>query len=259
MRYSKRRRLARSEVGTISERSDISTGQESSLCSENSYSSYASGKKGKQRTQAVRPLPSRKSRYYCTNCWENFHSGAAWRKHETTVCNPQYEFECRMAELRPTILNCGGCFNAIWGCQKGLDHNYKACENRTKEARTFHQKDHLTNHMTGIHKAVITPTMESWIRPIVRKNRPRCGFCGKWFRIWNERLNHIGQHYRENGGFDQSKWKYSGEAEEDDDDLKQDSGEQGVDLQADVMELSNFNYFQSQRPPTTSPEARQQR
>jgi len=146
MVYSKRRRLASSEDGTSSDmtsRSDILTGQESSLYSENSYSSYASGKKGKRRTQVARPLPSREGRYYCTYCWKNFDSMAIWRKHEATLHMPQYEFECRMAELMPAFADCGGCTPTISGCRWSLRHSYKACQNRPREARIFYRRDHF--------------------------------------------------------------------------------------------------------------------
>jgi hypothetical protein len=213
----KRRKITKSEDGThsdIASRSEISTGQESSPCSENSGSSHTSGKQGKRRTHSARPLSSKNGRYYCTVCWKNFPSGAAWRKHETTVHTPQHEFECRMAELKPTISNCGGCVDTGLGCQRSLDHNYKACKDRTKEARTFNRKDHFMNHMSGIHNAGITPTIAGWRRSNVHNTKSRCGFCGKWFPTWSERLDHIGEHYRHHVDFDRSKWKDTGDEEE---------------------------------------------
>lgn len=162
---------------------------------------------------------------------------------------PQYEFECRMAELNPTFADCGGCETTTSGCRWSLCHNYKACQNRPKEARTFYRKDHFRNHMSHFHNASLTPTIANWGQPIVHKKMGLCGFCGKWFPTWIERINHIGQHYRDNDDFDQSKWKYTWEAEEaeEDDDQEQESEEQEADLQLDIMAF--LSYFESIRNP----------
>jgi hypothetical protein len=49
--------------------------------------------------------------------------------------------------------------------------------------------------------------MDSWFKTY--PHRPsQCGYCGKWFPTWSERLDHIGEHYRF-GEFDRSMWKLS--------------------------------------------------
>jgi hypothetical protein len=100
--------------------------------------------------------------------------------------------------------------------------------------------------MSHIHNASIAPTIASWGQPTVHKKMGLCGFCGKRFPTWIERINHMGQHYRDNGDFDQSKWKFTWEArdaEEEDDDQKQEA-----DLQLDIMAF--LNHFQSTRKPS---------
>jgi hypothetical protein len=194
-----------------------STLQESSKLSSPSVSSCTSGKRGKRRITTARPSTSNVGHYWCTTCWKNFTSCGSWRRHEQTVCNPQRSFECRMAELTPTDAYCGACLGDS-GCQRLFIHCYKACQHKAQEARTFSRRDQFQNHLFRIHNAVFTPIMESWVHPASSSNgsndkRSRCGFCGKWFLTWEQRLDHIGNHYRSHNKFDRSKWQPAGEDE----------------------------------------------
>jgi hypothetical protein len=187
--------------------SDKSSTNGSSCRSDLTDSSYRSGKKGKRRIITVRPEASNNGPYYCTYCWKSFSLSASWRKHEETLHKPQKQFECRMAELKPSLQDCGACLPITPGCHSSLDHNYKGCVNRSKEARTFNRKDHFLKHLSGIHNAYFNPIMESWVVSSSEDPSYYCGYCCKWFPTWTARLDHIGNHYRQYDYFDRSKWK----------------------------------------------------
>jgi hypothetical protein len=216
-RAKKKRKLSGSQNSQNGSGSDISSRSDAmsfqSSEQSGSGSSCTSGKKGKRRTTIARPSAAKKGRYYCTYCWKNFASSGTWRKHEESIHKPQKEIECRISDLNPTLMDCGACIGAEAGCQQGLNHNYKACLGRTKEARTFHRTDHFKNHLSGIHNAMFTPAMNDWIQPTSNNSRSRCGFCLKWFPTWTDRLDHIGNHYRFHEDFDKSKWQLDGDDE----------------------------------------------
>lgn len=107
----------------------------------------------------------------------------------------------------------GAYIGAEAGCQQDLNHNYKACLGRTKEARTFHRIDHFRNHLSNIDNAMFTPAMNNWIQPTSNNSKSRCGSCLKWFPTWTDRLDHIGDRYRFHEDFDKSKWQLDGDDE----------------------------------------------
>jgi hypothetical protein len=119
-----------------------------------------------------------------------------------------------MSDLKPTLMDCGACLGAEAGCTQRLNHNYKACLGRTKEARTFYRTDHFKSHIANIHNATFTPAMKHWVQPTSNNPKSRCGFCLKWFPTWTERLDHIGVHYRFHDHFDKSKWQLGDEEQE---------------------------------------------
>lgn len=83
-------------------------------------------------------------------------------------------------------------------------HNYKQCEEKGLDARTFYRKDHLRQHLRLMHSCEMTPFMDNWKSVAVNINS-RCGFCAQRFTVWQERVDHLTAHFKV--GAKMSEWK----------------------------------------------------
>ena len=83
-------------------------------------------------------------------------------------------------------------------------HNYRQCEEKGFDARTFYRKDHLRQHMRLMHNCEMTPFMDNW-KSIAININSRCGFCAKRFTVWQERVDHLTAHFK--AGARMSEWK----------------------------------------------------
>jgi hypothetical protein len=60
----------------------------------------------------------------------------------------------------------------------------------------FYRKDHLQQHLTLVHGATFRRTpMETWKRQN-QLIRSRCGFCNLAMDSWDERVDHIAEHFK---------------------------------------------------------------
>lgn len=83
-------------------------------------------------------------------------------------------------------------------------HNYRQCEEKGLDARTFYRKDHLRQHLRLMHNCEMTPFMDNWKSVAVNINS-RCGFCAKRFTVWQERVDHLTAHFK--AGAKMAEWK----------------------------------------------------
>ncbi|KAM0437840.1 hypothetical protein ACHAPT_002205 [Fusarium lateritium] len=84
-------------------------------------------------------------------------------------------------------------------------HNYSACVTQPGEARQFHRKDHLRQHLRLFHRGCsFNDAMKNWLSSI-DDVKSRCGFCDARMDTWAERQKHLAVHFR--GGSDMSEWK----------------------------------------------------
>lgn len=87
----------------------------------------------------------------------------------------------------------------------GLD-----CTQRSQQERTFFRRDHLVQHVLRNHKADISPhdidRCKVAADPLISTHLAlRCGFCGFWARSWEERSEHLSNHFSI-GIADMSEW-----------------------------------------------------
>lgn len=90
--------------------------------------------------------------FQCTFCTDRFKSKYDWSRHEKSlhlslekwICAPLGEvITCSSSGQRKCVF----C-NELDPSKEHLEtHNYRGCEEKGKEARTFYRKDHLRQHL----------------------------------------------------------------------------------------------------------------
>jgi hypothetical protein len=139
--------------------------------------------------------------YQCTFCTDSFKSKHDWTRHEASlhlslerwICTP---FGPRTFIPGKTAPLCAFCDHEDPSDAHIEAHRYSDCCNKPLEARTFHRKDHLRQHLQQLHgvddRAI---SMEGW-NSKQTKIRSRCGFCEQTFEDWPARNDHLAQHFR---------------------------------------------------------------
>ncbi|KAG9249521.1 homeobox and C2H2 transcription factor [Emericellopsis atlantica] len=201
---------------TSARRSNSSTG--SSVGSAYSYASQTSRKsidvlatqkprRRKRKVAARRQADKRTGlliatrTYQCTFCAETFATKHNWQRHEKSLHISLEGWEC--SPDGPTFVDadsnkatCVYCGLADPDAAHISGHDYGECERRAPEERIFYRKDHLQQHLTLVHGAAFQRTpMETWKRQN-QLIRSRCGFCNLAMESWDERVDHIAEHFK---------------------------------------------------------------
>ncbi|KAI6783826.1 homeobox and C2H2 transcription factor [Emericellopsis cladophorae] len=201
---------------TSARRSNSSTG--SSVGSAYSYASQTSRKsidvlatqKPRRRKRKVATRRQADSRnglliatrtYQCTFCAETFATKHNWQRHEKSLHISLEGWEC--SPDGPTLVDadsnkatCVYCGLVNPDATHIAGHDYGECERRAPEERIFYRKDHLQQHLTLVHGAAFQRTsMETWKRQN-QLIRSRCGFCNLAMESWDERVDHIAEHFK---------------------------------------------------------------
>ncbi|KAJ3531583.1 hypothetical protein NM208_g8816 [Fusarium decemcellulare] len=165
----------------------------------------------------------------CTFCTDAFKTKHDWQRHETTMHLSLEQWKC--ARFGPVIQLPEGHFSCVF-CDH-LDpstehpelHNYSACAAQPDEARMFHRKDHLRQHLRLFHRGcTFKDSMKSWLSS-VDNVKSRCGFCDARMDTWAERQKHLAVHFR--NGADIREWK----------------GDRGFDQQIDDLVENDMPVF----------------
>ncbi|KAG5659455.1 hypothetical protein KAF25_002014 [Fusarium avenaceum] len=182
-----------------------------------------------QQMSSIQDAERAKRRYQCTFCTDAFKTKHDWQRHETTMHLSLEQWKC--SRYGPTINRPDGKTYCIFcNC---LDptaehpelHNYAACVAQPEEARLFHRKDHLRQHLRLFHQGCnINDSMKSWLSS-VDDVVSRCGFCDEQMASWTERQKHLAAHFRM--GSDMKEWK----------------GDRGFDRQIDDMVENDMPAF----------------
>ncbi|KAI8938198.1 hypothetical protein NX059_005859 [Plenodomus lindquistii] len=174
----------------------------------------ASRRRHLEQHQVAEPLMP----YQCTFCTEVFKTKYDWQRHEKSLHLPLEKWICALHGPRapkkdapePCCVFCGEVAPDDAHIEA---HHYSACQERSLEERTFHRKDHLVQHLRLVHGAKFTQwSMAHWMLPMP-EIRSRCGFCSITMSTWEERTDHLADHFKSgatmaswNGdwGFDQA-------------------------------------------------------
>ncbi|KAF2773462.1 hypothetical protein EJ03DRAFT_347964 [Teratosphaeria nubilosa] len=180
-----------------------------------SFSSRLAGKKDRRRRRRNAPAISNKALdgnkriFQCTFCTDTFKSKYDWTRHEKSLHLSLEKWIC--APLGPTI---GGPAQGVKKCvycdienpsdNHAEAHNYRQCEEKGMDARTFFRKDHLRQHLRLMHGCEMEPYINQWKSVAVSINS-RCGFCAQRFTVWQERVDHLTAHFK--AGARMTEWK----------------------------------------------------
>ncbi|XEV01229.1 hypothetical protein FSHL1_006516 [Fusarium sambucinum] len=148
-------------------------------------------------------------RYQCTFCTDAFKTKHDWQRHETTMHLSLEQWKCSM--YGPTIQHSDGHTYCVFcnfpdpSDEHPELHNYSACVAQPDEARLFHRKDHLRQHLRLFHRGCsFNESMKTWLSSIDNV-KSRCGFCDAEMGTWTDRQKHLAVHFRT--GSDMKEWK----------------------------------------------------
>jgi hypothetical protein len=194
---------------------EFSASSADSACSSTGRSTPQSSRsrrsKGRVAKNKAKPWNDTKPRIFCcTFCCDRFRSKYDWVRHEKSLHLNLETWYC--APQGPSVFSettgqehCAYC-NAPNPSREHLieEHNYEECQNLSKASRSFRRKDHLVQHLRHVHQVNTVPLIDEWKSE--SKNLPsRCGFCDQNLHDWDERIEHIGDHFR--SGFTMKDWQ----------------------------------------------------
>lgn len=145
--------------------------------------------------------------YQCTFCSASFRSKYDWQRHEKAL---HVSVDRWMCAPHGDTVEIDGASACIFCCARNPDknhletHDYLACRGKLPHLRTFSRKDHLQQHLRLIHNANYNSHMDTW-RVSTRQLLSRCGFCDSNFTTWEERVDHVAEHFK--NGADMGQWK----------------------------------------------------
>lgn len=165
-------------------------------------------RKSNKLTSRTAEQKERASRaYQCTFCSDSFRSKYDWRRHEKALHLSVDRWHCAphggVIDV-DNVLVCAFCR------APGIDgphldsHNYIPCREKPPALRSFSRKDHLQQHLRLVHHVPYHPSMDEW-RYTISDFQSRCGFCQQEFQTWDERVDHVAEHFK--NGADMSSWK----------------------------------------------------
>lgn len=138
------------------------------------------------------------------------HSKVDLRRHEEGEKHwPQENFMClecpSTVEYPDGVTLCSFCFIPFSELGEPRSH-YLRCELARQNGKTFGRKDHLCSHLKTEHRlSDMGEQTKSWSFPIDSDWPRQCGFCGIFFKTWDQRMKHISEHFDK--GSDIHDWK----------------------------------------------------
>lgn len=198
----------------------ITSGEFSASSADSAYSSTGrstpqSGRsrrsKGRVAKSKAKPWNDTKPRIFCcTFCCDRFRSKYDWVRHEKSLHLNLETWYC--APLGPSVFSettgqehCAYCDTPSPSREHFIqEHNYEECQNLSKASRSFRRKDHLVQHLRHLHQVNTVPSIDDW-KQESKNITSRCGFCDQKLHDWDERIEHIGDHFR--SGLTMKDWQ----------------------------------------------------
>ncbi|KAJ5370264.1 uncharacterized protein N7496_006356 [Penicillium cataractarum] len=197
--------LASSKSGTSASSWQSSTSTRSAVSTPRSQSGNT--RVGKSKRKPKKPAGLENDRIFCcTFCCDTFKNKFDWSRHEKSLhlnlggwaCTPHGGSTVSTVTGR---MHCVYC-NSPEPTPEHLDgHNHFQCSDST---RIFRRKDHLVQHLRLVHSLETLPVIDDWKiqGPAITS---RCGFCDQRLENWDERADHLTNHFRQ--GMTMSDWK----------------------------------------------------
>ncbi|OQE34823.1 hypothetical protein PENCOP_c015G00305 [Penicillium coprophilum] len=150
-------------------------------------------------------MPSSRT-YQCTFCCDSFRNKYDWLRHEKSRHISIDRWKCApnggMVEIDGVSV-CAYCHSRNIDDDHLETHNYLRCRDKPPELRVFTRKDHLRQHLRSVHNVEYHSSLDKWCESTT-SFRSRCGFCNSNFETWEERVDHVAEHFKE--GADMSQW-----------------------------------------------------
>ena len=196
---------------------DLSASSADSVCSSAGRSTSQSSRsrsrrpKGRVVKSKVKPWNDTKPRVFCcTFCCDRFRSKYDWVRHEKSLHLSLEAWYC--APLGPSVFSettgqnhCAWCSIPNPSREHLRDeHHIEECQNLSKSSRSFRRKDHLVQHLRHVHQVNTVPCIDSW-KTEMKNITSRCGFCDQRLHDWEERIEHLSDHFR--SGYTMKDWQ----------------------------------------------------
>ncbi|PTB40335.1 hypothetical protein M441DRAFT_70163 [Trichoderma asperellum CBS 433.97] len=197
---------------SINETSDNSYGTSSgsslaSIYSYGSSDSFTGGaalvrSRSRRRRRRLLPRPRRslmrnkQHPFQCTFCAESFKTKYDWQRHEKTLHIPLERWLCSPDGPRAIDSETGQLVCVFCGISEPNDSHISGHNPNSCQERRFNRKDHLKQHLHLVHKSkLIDAITEGW-KTSTTIIRSRCGFCGAHLDSWNDRVEHLADHFK---------------------------------------------------------------
>lgn len=147
-----------------------------------------------------------KRAYQCTFCCDSFRSKYDWQRHENALHLSVDRWNCApdggIIKINETSTSCVFCLTPNPDIDHLETHDYIGCREKPPENRSFSRKDHLQQHLRLTHNVPFHSSMNKW-RDSTARLLSRCGFCDTQLMTWQERTDHLAEHFKNNADMDQ--------------------------------------------------------
>lgn len=162
--------------------------------------------------------PAQDHLYQCTFCRYSSKKRHDWARHERSVhlsleswlCTP--DLEAVREAITSTSATCALCDETETSPTHFDDvHDFAICADRPIGERTFGRKDHFWQHLQKFHRCStfsedVLQRLDQLCRSQQRTQvRSRCGFCERALQTWEQRAQHLAEHFKQ--GFRMSQWR----------------------------------------------------
>lgn len=137
--------------------------------------------------------------FECTFCTKTFKTKHDWQRHELLHL-PLEQWICALHGSTFTTQNSVVC--TFCGLRDPSPnhieerHNYTNCAEQSLKKRLFYRKDHLRQHLRGVHQANLQDQiLDSW-KISAEGLQSRCGLCGITINSWSVRAEHLSDHFK---------------------------------------------------------------
>jgi hypothetical protein len=147
-------------------------------------------------------------RYSCTFYWKGFCTRWQWKRHEEAthvapkvwICEQRTYMNLDSVDLLPTCPVCEDEIDAgyrEYTHETSCTHGFRACWEKPKHQRTFHQKEKLDQHLAILHAAGGSARRLSFRSHLVDVPTAAlvCPFCDRSLGNWDERVRHVAEHF----------------------------------------------------------------